>query len=41
VPYPEHSDALLECDAEGGSQVLDRLEGILLRYYLQLMLEPV
>jgi hypothetical protein len=30
VSYPEHGDALLECDAEGGSQVLDGLEGILL-----------
>ena len=41
MSYPEHCDTLLECDAEGGSKVLDGVEGILLRYYLQLMLEPV
>ena len=40
LTYPQHGNAFLECYAERRTEVLNGFEGILLRDYLQLVLEP-
>ena len=39
--YSQQCDALLESDSQGRPQVLDGLEGILLRHQYQLVLESI